>query len=922
MVDSDSREGENLAERPWAWSSPLTTSTFGDVRYGMPRGDLPVGTITLLFTDIEGSTQLWEKAPEAMRVALARHDRILRNHIEDANGFVFKTIGDAFCASFETAVDAVQAAVSAQIALRSEPWPAETPLRVRMVLHTGAVECRDADYFGPPLNRAARLLSACHGEQVLVSSATREQLRDHVPLSSNLKCLGDHRLKDIERPETVFQVCQEGLRADFPPLRTIDPTPHRTNLPQPATDFIGREKQIAEAGELLKRTQLLTLTGAGGCGKTRLGLEIAAVHIGEYSDGVWLVELGALSDPDLAGRTVASVLGIRETRGEGTLSMLAAHLRTKELLLILDNCEHLLDACAVLTGALIAQCSKVRILATSREALGIPGEVSYRVPSLALPRSPAEATAASLSDVESVRLFVDRASLAEPTFGLTDQNAPPIASICQRLDGLPLALELAAGRVRSLPVEQINARLEHCFRLLTGGSRTALPRQQTLRSVIDWSYNLLAEKERALLGRLSVFSGGWTVEGAESVCSDQEQTADSIDEFEVVELLVSLVEKSLVVFDEARGRYRMLETVRQYARDRLLESGSAEAWRDRHLAYFLELGEIAEPHLVGAKQQIWLQRLEEEHDNFRAALEWSLGANVDSGIRIAAAIWRLWDLHGHVGEGRRWIAELLAAKSGEESRAARARMLLGGGQMARNQGDYDTARRLLDECLSIYRSRDDREGVAGALNNLGNLEFDLGNLAMAKAHHEESLAIRRQQHDKSGIAASSGNLGNVARQQGDAAEAKRLYGESLTLSRELGDSNRIAMALNHLGVVALDEGNFAEALPLFVEALLLKHQVGERAGLAAALERIAAIPIAGSDPERAARLLGAASRLRGEVGVPLPPDERPEYEKVVAGIRTAMADDEMFEAEWAAGCAMTTDEVVALAVGDHHSESQ
>ena len=581
---------------------------------------MPTGTVTFLFTDIEGSTKLWEEYPEHMRNALARHNVLMQQAIGANDGVVFKTMGDAYCAAFASASAALTAALTAQIALQSEPWPDDVTLRARMALHTGTADERDGDYFGTPLNRVARLLSTGHGGQTLLSQPTYELTRDSIPTYGSLRDLGSHALRDLARPEQVYQLVHPDLPADFPPLKSLDNPNLPNNLPQQVTSFIGREKELASVQEALAKVRLLTLTGAGGSGKSRLALQATADLLETYPDGVWLVELAPLADPLLVAPTVANILGVKEEKDKPILMTLAEHLKVKKLLLLLDNCEHVLDTSAQLADQLIRSCPMVQILATSREGLGIAGETTYRVPSLSLPDPKQTQTAESLSQFEAVQLFIARALQTQPHFAVTNENAPALASICHRLDGIPLAIELAAARARSLSVEDINSKLDQRFRLLTGGSRTALPRQQTLRSLIDWSYDLLSAAEKALLCRLSVFSGGWTLQAAESVCSGGE-----LEEWETLDFLTSLCDKSLVVAEPSGTtmRYRMLETVRQYARDRLLEIGDGEVYRDRHLAFFLAFAEETEPQINGPQMGKILDQFEAELDNFRAALEWT-----------------------------------------------------------------------------------------------------------------------------------------------------------------------------------------------------------------------------------------------------------------------------------------------------------
>ena len=530
----------------------------------------PTGTVTFLFTDIEHSTQLWEEQPGWMPHAFARQEAVIRAAVAAHDGVVYKMIGDAFQVAFATAPAALAAACDAQHALAAEDWGGPGPLRVRMALHTGVTEERADDYVGPALNRVARLLALAAGGQVLLTQATYELVRDHLPPDARLLDLGAHRLKDLVRPEQVYQLVTPRLPASTQPLPSLDAFPH--NLPLQVTSFIGREKEIAAVKRLLLAERCVTLTGPGGTGKTRLSLQLGAELLELFPDGVWLVELVALSDPSLVVGAVAQTLGVRESSGRPLLSLLSNYLRGKDLLLLLDNCEHLVDACAHLVSHLLAAAPTLFILASSREALGISGEVAYRVPSLSTPDMRHPPPVETLTQYEAVRLFIERAETVLPGFAVTRENAPAIAQICHRLEGIPLAIELAAVRVKLLRPEQIAARLDDRFRLLTGGSRSALPRHQTLRALIDWSYDLLTDPERTLLRRLAVFAGGWTLEAAEAICA-----GDGLEGVEVLDTLSQLVNKSLALPDCEAGdeaRYQLLETIRQYAREKLLDVGA------------------------------------------------------------------------------------------------------------------------------------------------------------------------------------------------------------------------------------------------------------------------------------------------------------------------------------------------------------
>ncbi len=642
----------------------------------------PSGIVTFLFTDIEGSTPLWEQMPEAMQVAIAQHHAILRQSIESNGGQVFQTVGDAFQAAFRLASDALCAALAAQRALGDAHWGPTGPLKVRMGLHTGPAELDshgNAPYqVGHTLNRAARVMSAGYGGQILLSQEAADLVERGLPEGVSLKDLGQHHLKGLERTEHLYQVTASDLPCEFPPLPTAIQNPN--NLPQEFTSFIGREAEIDLLAKQFRegKTCLLTLTGSGGTGKTRLSLKVAAQVLDAFPAGVWLVELAPLGEPELVVPTVAQVLGLREVPGTPLIETLCSYLKNKRTLLILDNCEHLLSACAELAGKLLQSGPEVRLLASSREILNVPGETPFRVPSLPVPSLKPLPPMENLSHFEAVRLFVERAAQVSAGFALNDANAKAVVTICRRLDGIPLAIELAASRVRVMSAQQIAARLDNVFRLLMGGARTVMPRQQTLKAAIDWSYTLLNPKEKMALQRLSVFSGGWTLEAAEQVIPDTPGKADcapeEIGSEEMLDLLASLVDKSMVILTgsesepvsaSAEPRYRMLETIRQYARDRMLEAGCGEAVRDRHLAYYLSFAEEAEQHFRTKDQIRWLSLVDLELDNIRLALEWSFGGHLVEGMRLAAALKWFWHIRSRVVESNTWFDRLFALEAEE-----------------------------------------------------------------------------------------------------------------------------------------------------------------------------------------------------------------------------------------------------------------
>jgi len=724
------------------------------------------------------------------------------------------------------------------------------------------------------------------------------------------------------------------------------------NLPYPLTSFVGREQEIAQLQELLTANRLVTLTGAGGAGKTRLAIEVASRLTDAFADGVWLVELAALSDPRLVPQAVAQALEVKEQPTRPVIETLGDYLASKKLLLVLDNAEHLLEGCVQFVDLILRHSPDVAILVTSRERLGMAGELTYRVPSLMVPGPRDNVAPDALLAYEGVRLFVDRARLLRPHFSVTLENAASLASICYRLDGIPLAIELAAPRLRSMSVDELNQRLDQRFALLTDGSRAALPRHRTLRSTIDWSYDLLTDVEQAMLRRVSVFAGGWTLPAAEEVCA-----GEGIERRDVLDLLSSLADKSMVVpeQEDARTRYRLLETVRQYARDRLEDSGGTAAARVRHRDHYLALAEEADPKLRGAEQAEWLRRLEEEHDNLRAGLEWSLvEAGPKGGLRLCGALQRFWWTHGHLTEGRQWCTRVLGKAGAEERTRERAYVLNAAGVLSYHQGDYPAARALYEESLAIRRELGDRSGIAGSLGNLGNVAVNQGDHPAARALQEQSLAIYRELGDRFGTANTLNNLGVVALNQGDYPAARALHEESLAISRELGNPHSIALSLSNVGHVALDQGDYPAARALLEESLAIRRELGDRFGIAtslsnlgyvtlnqgdypaaralleeslairrelgdqlgipASLEGLAAVVASLRDSLRAARIWGATERSRAELGTPLPPNERSGYDRCVAAARLASGDDAAFDSAWQEGRGLTLDQAIDLAL--------
>jgi predicted ATPase/class 3 adenylate cyclase len=806
---------------------------------------------TFLFTDIEGSTTLWERFPERMRSALARHDALLRAVIEGNGGRVFKTVGDSFCALFNSSIEAVTAAAAAQHEIAAEQW-AEIgeSIRVRMAIHAGPAEERDGDYFGHTLNRVARILAAAHGGQIVLSKIVADQLGP-LPDSAKLTDLGEHRLRDLVHPEHIFQYSEAGLAQEFPLLRSL--SAFANNLPEQLTTFIGRETEVAEIKHLLSRTRLLTLSGSGGSGKSRLALQAAAEVVDRFTNGVWFVDVATVLDPDLLPSKVAATLRLREQTGRTMLETLTAFLREKRMLLILDNCEQIVTACAALTERLLQTCPGLQVLSTSREGLGIGGELTWRVPSLPIPTNQDLNSFEKIAESPSVRLFVDRAMSVVPTFKLTPKNAPAIVRVCQRLDGIPLAIELAAARVKTIGPEEIALRLNDRFRLLTGGSRTALPRHQTLRAAIDWSYHLLGGLEGILFRRLSLFCGSFSIESAEAACEDPELPAG-----DVLDSISRLVDKSLLIPEHGEGtrRYRMLETIREYAFERLRESDEVVSTQSRFMGFFLHMGMQAEQELTGPAQGEWLERLDAEHENFQAALAWNVQETdlAIAQLRLAVALSRFWLVRGHLEEGLKCLLRVAESSVALTLAAERAKALNSCGNLDCHLGRYEDALKHYQQSLQIRRELGDERGVAATLNNMGMAHQYQGGHEKARPFFEEALALFRKLGQDGAVATCLHNLSGVQRQEGDYAEAEPNAKEALQIFRNIGDQLGVAAALKLLGNLSKSRGNVTHAQAFFEESLALSRALGEKVGIVECLQNIGELMVTKQDYEGARAL--------------------------------------------------------------------
>lgn len=823
----------------------------------------PTGTVTFLFTDIEGSTKLSQDYPDTLQTALDIHNAIMHNAIESNNGFVFEIVGDAFCCAFEKAEDAVKAAVDAQLGLAIEKWE-DAVIKIRIGIHSGPAEWNGKRYMGYiTLARSARVMSCGYGEQIIISGSTYESSKDKFEAAKekniSFRDLGERRMKDVIQPVRLYQIISPGLREDFPPLKTLDARPN--NLPVQLSSFIGREDTMKEVKNLLGQSRLLTIIGSGGAGKTRLAMQTGADMIDDFANGVFIAELAPVLDPSLAVQSVMNALEVKEEHGKAPAETLLEHLKDKELLLILDNCEHLIDECANLSELLLSKCLKVKLIATSREALNCSGERIFLIPALSVPDSAVKFTPEHLTQYEAVRLFIERAISVNPGFRINNENAPALAEICRRLDGIPLAIELAAVRINVLPVEKICAKLDDRFKLLTGGKRTALPRQQTLKAMIDWSYDLLSEHEKLIWSRLSVFNGGWTLESAEKVCSDEK-----IESYEILDLLCSLTDKSIINYSAEKDRYFMLESLKQYGEEKLKEAGRTGEIISKHLDYYMELSEEAEPKLKSSESKIWLEILESDHDNFQTAIIRSVYDNEWEKVsRLAGALGRFWKIRGHQSTGRKLLDSVLGNEK-EISKPVLRKILSWSGILSHDQGEYETSLNYHNRSLIISKELNDKTGIAGTLNSLGAIESDMGNNEKAQEYYCESLALRKETGDKFDIARSLNNLGSAAYELGDFEKAQKFYNESLEIKRSIGDQYSVAETLSNLGNIAYAQGKYEQPQNFQEECLALNREVGNKNGMADSLNNLGKTKYTLGKYEQAREYYEESLTIQNEIG--------------------------------------------------------
>jgi predicted ATPase/class 3 adenylate cyclase len=867
---------------------------------------LPTGTVTFLFTDIEGSTRLLQQLGDSYADVLDHHRTIVRDIVARLGGQEFGTEGDAFFLVFSSASAAVAAAAEIQRSLAKSPADGGGSVRVRMGVHTGEGRVRDGDYVGIDLHRVARIAAAGHGGQVLLSESIAALARGQLPEGTAVRDLGSYSLKDLREPEHLYQLDIEGLRTDFPSVRSAGA--EVGNLPRQLTSFVGRQRELERCRQLLRETRLLTLTGPGGTGKTRLALQIADTTRDDFSAGAWFVALASIRDPELVPSTIAETLGLMETQGSRPpLELVIDHLQNKDALLVLDNFEQIVPAGPIVTDLLNAT-TGVKVIVTSRAPLRLYGEHEFPVPPLGLPDPRHLPDLATLSHYEAVALFIDRARGVRPDFAVTNENAPAVAEICARLDGLPLAIELAAARIRIFPPQTMLARLGDRLALLAGGSRDLPARQQTLRQAIAWSHDLLSPAEQRLFGRFSVFRGGAQLEEAESVGGRAEEL-----EMEILVGLDSLTEKSLLTVDEGPGepRFRMLETINEFAKEQLTKSGEEDELRRRHADVFLSLAERAEPNLLGREGKRWLDRLEPDHDNFRAALDWACSrGETEIALRMGGALWRFWLIRGHLPEARMRIERALALAGVRDHPRAWVKALEAAGGIAYWQFDLEGQSRFYEQALAVSEEIGDKGLIANALYNIGFPFIQRKQISEARTYMERSLALYEEIGDVAGVARAHWGLGDADYTEEKYDDARYHIGLSLSGARKVGDEFLVGWSLFTLGITEMRSGNLPTAREGLREALMMFSGVGDVTGTLFCFESLGEIEVREGRPERGLRLKAAAAALRGSSGTELRElGDQEEREEDRGGLSEEEAARTRSE-----GKAMTLEEAIAYAL--------
>jgi predicted ATPase/class 3 adenylate cyclase len=893
---------------------------------------LPTGTVAFVFTDIEGSTRLAQTLPgERWEAVLARHRELIRTAVAAHDGVEVSTEGDGFFLAFARTSDAVAAVVDAERAIAAEPWPEDAVVLVRAGIHTGEGRLdADGSYIGADVHRAARVAAAGHGGQVLLSQTTTTLVADDLPPGVGLRGLGEHRLKDL-RPERICQLLIEGQRSEFPPIRSLDRQPN--NLPTQLTSFVGRDRELREAGELLRTTRLLTLTGPGGTGKTRLSLQLAADVAERFADGIWFVALEPVRDPGLIAGTILTTLGLVEAGGRSARDILVDWLATREVLLVLDNFEQVIDGAPVVAD-LLRGAPRISILVTSRAPLRVSGEQEYPVPGLPAPRDVLALSdleklnlpagdrlldAAGASQYEAVRLFIARAVAVRPDFRVTNENAPAVAGIAARLHGMPLAIELAAARVKLLPPETILERLEHQLGILSAGARDLPERQQTLRGAIAWSHDLLGDGERRLLARLSVFVGGCELDSAEAVCGPPAE----LDGVEVIDCLMFLTDQSLVRAEEVDGglRFRMLDTIREFAAEQLAARGEREEIERRHSATVLASVEAIQPLLSGDDQRRWLGRLERDHDNVRAVLDRAVAAgDAATAIPLAFAMWRYWQKRGHLAEARRRLQAMADAPWSRDDPRLRARLMEALGGVCWWQADIPAMGAAYAEALEIWQTIGDKREIANALYN-DSFRYavsdspgvrDPERLGFKQMNRARDLAV--EAGDERGEANALWGIGNWMYFHEADDRGVGHFNDAIAIFRRLGDRTMEAWTHHMIGVALVRPGEVEEARANIQASMRLFHTFGDVAGITLSLDDFASIAIATGDLPRAARLWGAARALSAAGGVGLADFVDTQFESIGRPNARHAIDPGELERAAEEGRALTLDESVAYAL--------
>lgn len=878
----------------------------------------PSGTVTFVFSDIEGSTQRWDADRQAMQAAVRRHDLLMREAIESNGGYIFKTIGDAFCAAFPSSEQALAATLQAQRGIGAEEWSEVGGLRVRFAIHTGIADERDNDYFGPTVNRVARLLSIGHGGQVLVSGAARSLIEERTIPEISLVDLGIHRLKDLSAPEHVFQLSAPGLATDFPALRSVDLAPN--NLPASLTPLLGRDREVSEIEELIERSRCVTLVGSGGVGKTRTAQEVAAELA--HDDGAWFIDLASITDPAFVPSAIAAALKIAYDGGDGLLEHVVGALQTKKLLLVFDNCEQIVAGVAAVVDATLRGCPNVRVLATSREPLGVAGEATYRLPMLGTPGEGEALTAQRAMEFGAVALFVTRAQFAQKSFALTDDNAPVVGEIVRRLDGIALAIELAAARVKLLNVTQLAQRLGDRLKLLTGGSRTASPRQQTLRSTIAWSYELLDDVEKSVLRQAALLRGTWTLDAIAAVWQDER-----FDDRDSFDLIAALVDKSLVVVehDEEESRYRLLESTREFAEECLDASGERNAAAQRHCSWFAARAAEADQAFWRDVGEQWFAATQRDAENFRTAINWALeNAEPAAAATMTAALRQFW-WNASPSEGRallqrveegtpdwddgrtrglfalssamfvdspteglamaREACDLLAAHGGAQLHVEALVQLA---QAVANAGDLSKAMELAESIVAQPRTALAARQLGWALSSAAYVFACGANLERSRALLEEAAPIVRRGNDAFALARLQLIRGEVVFSAGDAAEALTYAREAETIFREGSSQRLLCPVLFNRTAYLISLGQIDEALVAVREGLTLVRERGDGFGVAIGIGHTARIAAETQRCEVAARLLGYVDAFYARVGSVREPTEQRGYDRTRSLIAAAL----------------------------------